>query len=79
MNEELIWNNNNNLIELQDYYRLFGVRKFELDKKKDLVRKYMLNNNKEKLIINHCFAIGRGSLTTLKYVAYSSNHVIVKA
>ena len=70
----LIWNKNN-LIELQDYYRLFGVRKFELDKKKDLVRKYMLNNNKEKLIINHCSAIGRGSLTTLKYVAYSVNNV----
>lgn len=70
----LIWDENN-LIELQDYYRLFGSRKFELDKKRDLVRKYMFNNNKEKLIINHCSAIGRGALTTLKYVAYSVNRV----
>ena len=70
----LIWDKND-LIELQDYFRLFGVRKFEIDKKKDLVRKYMFNNNKNKLIINHCSAVGRGALTTLKYVAYSVNEV----
>ena len=73
-NNLLVWDKNN-LIELQDYYRLFGIRKYELDKKKNLVRQYMFNKNKEKLIINHCSAIGRGVLTTLSYVAYTVNEV----
>jgi len=70
----LIWDKND-LMELQDYFRLFGIRKLELDKKKKLVRTYMFNTNKEKLIINHCSAIGRGCLTTLRYVAYTVNEV----
>ena len=70
----LIWDNND-IIELQDYFRLFGIRKLELDKKRKLVNDYMFNNNKKKLIINHCSAIGRGVLTTLKYVAYSVNEI----
>jgi 1-phosphatidylinositol phosphodiesterase len=73
-NNFLIWDNNT-LIELQDYFKLFGIRKFELDKKKNLVKKYMFNKNKEKLIINHCSAVGRGVLTTLTYVAYTVNEV----
>jgi len=73
----LIWNDND-LIELQDYFRLFGIRKFEFDKKKDLVRKYMHNKDINKLIINHCSAIGRGVLTTLKYVAYCINEAPFK-
>ena len=70
----LIWDKND-LMELQDYFRLFGVKEFELDKKKNLVRKYMFNRNKEKLIINHCSAIGRGILSTIGYVAYVVNKV----
>lgn len=70
----MLWDSND-LIELQDYYRLFGIRKFELDKKRKLVRNLMFSEDKKKLIINHCSAIGRGALTTLKYVAYSVNEV----
>ena len=70
----LIWDKND-LIDLQDYFLLIGLRKFEIDKKKNLVKKYMYKRNKNKLIINHCSAIGRGALTTLKYVAYSVNKV----
>jgi len=66
---------NNDIIELQDYFRLFGIRKYELDKKRKLVHQYMFNNNKNTLIINHCSGIGRGVLTTLRYVAYSVNEV----
>ena len=66
---------NNDIMELQDYFRLFGIRKYELDKKRQLVHQYMFNNNKNKLIINHCSGIGRGALTTLRYVAYSVNEV----
>ena len=73
-NNLLIWEKND-LIELQDYFRLFGIKKFELDKKKNLVRQYMFNKNKEKLIINHCSGIGRGVLTTLDFVAYTVNEV----
>ena len=73
-NNLLVWDKND-LMELQDYFRLFGIRKLELDKKKKLVRTYMFNTNKEKLIINHCSAIGRGCLTTLRYVAYTVNEV----
>ena len=70
----LTWNKND-LIKLQDHYRLFGIRSSEIDKKKELVKEFMLNEEKEKLIINHCSAIGRGVLTTLKFVAYAVNAV----
>ena len=43
--------------------------------KKKLVKEYMFNKEKDKLIINHCSAIGRGALTTLRYVAYSINQI----
>ena len=68
----IIWDEND-ILEIQDYYRFWGIRKYEIDKKINLVKDFMYNNNKEKLIINHCSAIGRGVLTTLKYVAYSVN------
>ena len=45
---------------------------------KSLVRKYMFNEDSNKLIINHCSAIGRGVLTTLKHVAYNINEVPFK-
>ena len=73
-NNYLIWDKNN-IIKLQDYYRFWGIRNYEIEKKKNLVKEYLFNNEKDKLIINHCSAIGRGALTTLRYVAYCVNKV----
>ena len=70
----LIWEKND-LMELQDYFKLFGVKKLEIKKKKDLVREYMFNQNKEKLVINHCSGVGRGISTTINYVAFNVNKV----
>ena len=73
----LIWDNND-LMELQDYFRLKGVKKFELEKKKNLVKKYLFNTNKNKLIINHCSAVGRRIYTLNKDVACIINKVPYK-
>ena len=73
-NNYLIWDKND-VIKLQDYYHFWGIRKYEIEKKKKLVKEYMFNKEKDKLIINHCSAIGRGALTTLRYVAYCVNKV----
>ena len=73
----LIWDKND-LMELQDYFRLEGVKKLEIEKKKNLVRDYLFNNNKDKLIINHCSAAGKRILTTKEYLAFAINKVPYK-
>ena len=73
----LIWDKND-LMELQDYFRLVGDKKIEIEKKKNLVRKYMFNNNKDKLIINHCSGVGRQILTTKEHLAFIINEVPYK-
>ncbi len=71
----LIWDEESDFFQIQDYYNFFGTRGAEIEKKKTLVKKYMFSQENKKLIINHCSAIGRGVLTTLRFVAYSINQM----
>ena len=73
----LIWDKND-LMELQDYFRLEGVKKLEIEKKKNLVRDYLFNNNKDKLIINHCSSVGKRILTLNQDLAFIMNKVPYK-
>ena len=73
----LIWDKND-LMELQDYFRLVGDKKIEIEKKKNLVRRYMFNNNKDKLIINHCSSVGKRILTLNQDLAFIMNKVPYK-
>ena len=73
----LTWENKD-LIKIQDYYSLYGIKKLTLDKKSKLVKKYMYNNDQSKLIINHCSGVGRGILSTIGYVAYTVNKIPYK-
>lgn len=63
---------NNKTLTLQDYYDLNGLKRFEIEKKKNLVNEYLYKKT-DKLIINHCSGVGQTAMSDIKYVSYIVN------
>ena len=69
----MVWNNKNMI--LQDYYLLYGKREDALNLKKNSIKQYLFNQDNNKLIVNHCSAVGKYIYTTLLQIAYTTNKV----
>ena len=64
----------NKTLTLQDYYDLNGFKRFQIEKKSKLVYEFLYKKS-NKLIINHCSAVGQTALSDIKYVSYIVNKI----